>query len=394
MAAKKENLNPQLDTFSFWLSMHEPFWGDLFSYFPKTWDSSVEKLCVQSVDNSSLYVKINSDFWQQSFLSENHQSLFTDLIKKELLHLLLLHPFERKRYSHAALFQVACDLFLNVRLKADLQTAFDSSHFPTVDFTACKKVSDYYKQLTAANISANDIEAIVAKWPLLCASHSNWRAFQNLSKGQEDLLKQKVKQLFDTVTAKNKKQLPTRVMDSLYPIIKKAQQSKHNINWRRVIKQFAARNTGSKIVNTISRPSKRYGSSPGIKIKSRKKLLIAIDTSGSVDEKKLQAFYQAIHQLWQLNIDLQVVECDYEIKNQYSYKGVFPSYRSGGHVTDFTPPIHLANEQIRPAGIIYFTDGRGVAPKVQSTCPVLWVIAGDEQGKFEHLKGRKTFLKV
>src|SRR5690606_2192688 len=67
------------------------------------------------------------------------------------------------------------------------------------------------------------------------------------------------------------------------------------VDWRRVIKLFAESSSKTKIKNTIRKPSKRFGTVPGIKVRKLKKLLVAIDTSGSIGKDELNQFFSEIY---------------------------------------------------------------------------------------------------
>jgi predicted metal-dependent peptidase len=57
----------------------------------------------------------------------------------------------------------------------------------------------------------------------------------------------------------------------------------------------------------------------------------------------------------------------------------------------------LANEEINPDGIIYFTDGYAPVPKIISRSPILWVITKDglslDSENLNQFPGRKAKLK-
>ncbi len=147
-----------------------------------------------------------------------------------------------------------------------------------------------------------------------------------------------------------------------------------SINWKRILRLFCNSSLRTKIVNTIHRGSKRFGTFPGIRIKKQSRILVAIDTSGSIKESDFERFFDEIHQLWKQRVEIRIVECDTIIHQEYNYKGIFPKVVTGRGNTDFNEPIRFSNEVFQPDALIYFTDGFGPSPRLKSLKPVLWVI--------------------
>jgi len=64
---------------------------------------------------------------------------------------------------------------------------------------------------------------------------------------------------------------------------------------------------------TLKRPSKRYGTYPGFKTKKFTKIMVAIDTSGSVDNESLCEFFSEMSHIYKAGAEIHVVECDTRI---------------------------------------------------------------------------------
>jgi len=166
--------------------------------------------------------------------------------------------------------------------------------------------------------------------------------------------------------------LPLGVEQWIHQIL---DRKKASLNWRRVLRLFASTSCRTYIKSTIKRASKRYGSVPGIKVKRKQKMLVAIDTSGSVSNEDLKRFFQEVHHIWKQGVEVMVVECDVEIHNKYLYKGRAPDKINGRGGTAFNAPIEFANTEYHPDAIVYFTDGYAPPPKAKSRKPILWLIS-------------------
>lgn len=151
------------------------------------------------------------------------------------------------------------------------------------------------------------------------------------------------------------------------------------VDWRRQLRLFAASAGRSRVAHTMKRRSKRYGKRPGTKIKRYSKLAVALDTSGSVSDDEISAFFSEIHGIWKYGADVVIIECDAEVQNVYPYRGQTPQGVAGRGGTWFDPVFEYLNQnrQDRFDGCIYLTDGWADTPEVRPPCKVLWVICKD-----------------
>jgi hypothetical protein len=156
-------------------------------------------------------------------------------------------------------------------------------------------------------------------------------------------------------------------------------QRKPQVDWRRRLRLFGASSRRTRVVHTIKRVSKRYGTRPGIKIKRFQKLLVALDTSGSIDIDALELFFSEVRGMWRNGAEVTVIECDCEVQRVYPYRGTTPETISGGGGTDFDPVFQYArsNRQLQFDGIVYLTDGYAAEPTIKPPCRVLWVLTPD-----------------
>ena len=169
--------------------------------------------------------------------------------------------------------------------------------------------------------------------------------------------------------------LPATLMSELDLILAERQPK---LDWKRVIRIFCASSGRTKIKHTIKRLSKRYGTRPGIRVQRLQRLLVAIDTSGSIDQEMIKAFFAEIHGAWKAGAAVHVVECDAKVQRDYQYTGRLPDMVSGGGGTEFEPVFRWMLNQPKFDGCLYLTDGCGPAPTTRPRCKLLWLVAGGE----------------
>ncbi len=220
-----------------------------------------------------------------------------------------------------------------------------------------------------------------------------WKEVSKLSQAEGEILEGYIDQVIinsiKRTKTKNYGNLPGGVRQYLDLLL---ESLKPKVNWRRVMRLFAASSNRTYLKNTIRRPSKRYGTTPGIKVKRKQKVLVAIDTSGSIQMDELNEFFNEIYYIWRQGAEVLVVECDVKIHRQYQFKGTLPKLVLGRGGTDFNAPLQFANEEYIPDAIFYFTDGYAAVPEVKCRRPILWVISSNGmnkgEGVWEQLPGR------
>jgi predicted metal-dependent peptidase len=141
------------------------------------------------------------------------------------------------------------------------------------------------------------------------------------------------------------------------------------INWRNVLRQFVGSITRGGRSTSIKRINKRYPYiHPGVKRGYEAKLLIAIDQSGSVDNKMLAEFFAELGSLTK-KVTIDVIPFDTVAleKDLYTWRrgADVPAKRVRGGGTDFNAPTNYANDpknRGRWDGLLIMTDGECGAP--------------------------------
>jgi len=150
--------------------------------------------------------------------------------------------------------------------------------------------------------------------------------------------------------------------------------------WQDILRRFI--NSVAKNDYTWTIPNRRYISAglylPSMLSEQVGNIVLAIDTSGSIDNEALAQFGAELSAILDyINAELTVIYCDAQIQKVETYtKSDLPLrlQAHGGGGTDFRPPFKYVHENgLNPVVFIYFTDLQCWAwPHEAPDYPVLW----------------------
>ena len=180
-------------------------------------------------------------------------------------------------------------------------------------------------------------------------------------------------------------------------LIKKAADGK--IDYRNVLRMFRSSILSQKRRLTRMRPSRRFGfEQMGSRYDFVTRLLIAIDTSGSVGSEELGRYFRIITTFFKYGvqeIDVLMFDCTVQgkpIKLDEAKKNKQELEVKGRGGTNFQVPIDYVKEHPNYDGLIIITDGYAETPEVppHMSTKLLWVIDNEQSYKQNYSSLRKT----
>lgn len=395
------------------LLLKEPFYGHFFTGILKAVTIESPTMAVGVTSNKMVKLYVNPKFWEEELSSPE---LRYGVLKHEILHIVLKHIIQTKNFSNKRVFNIAADIVVNQFIDRNQlpNGCVLLEQFAAFNLEKNREVGYYYEKLLKEwhkilelikdkedrlklplNSSQTLLYDLITSniWQL--EMHELWeKEFEKMTESErkiiDSLLNDVLGNAVKRIGEKNIGNLPAGIREYIEKMLRSLIPT---IDWRRTLRLFAGSSMKTYIKNTIRRPSKRFGTTPGIKIKSRQKILVAIDTSGSINNTDLQEFFGELYHIWRQNAEIFIVECDTHIHHSYFYKGIPPETIHGRGGTDFNAPIEYANNEYLADAIIYFTDGYGPAPIVKNRKPILWLICSsgitEENTIWPTLQGRK-----
>ena len=379
------------------LMLKEPYYGFFLIMLNKVWRKDLPTAGV-SKNGINFQLAINEEFW--TGLSEMHQM---GLLKHELLHIAFGHLTSFKSFKNKRLANVAMDMEINQYIDEDwLPTGginIDDYEDLNLDRKAgCRYYYDKLNQFqdekdkngSCGNENMDKLLDQVANGE--GPDHSTWEEFEDLSEAEQKLIEKQLQKVLSDAkeqTIKKRGNVPGEIEGVI--VIEEIVAPK--FDWRGYIRRFTGVSTKVFTKKIRRKENRRFSDNPGLKIKMKQHMLLAIDTSGSVSNSELQEFMGEIHHIYKVGVDVTVIQCDTSIRAIESYKGKFELNVLGRGGTEFDPVLEYYNaNQKKYTSLVYFTDGEcytSVVPKGN----VLWVLS-ERSSMNESLPGKIIKLEL
>ena len=382
------------------LLINEPFFAHLLGSIPREVSDKTETVGLE-LNSFGPRLLINEQYFLKTLRSKKQRAA---VIKHEALHVAFSH-FCRRTTSHVnEIYDLAADLVVNQFVReADLPAgAVTLASLRGLKLQANDTLENYYAALlkhytpdmsevgggdagdrvdadgsengsadgTETKAAAGLRDALATPRP---GDHQHWGAADTATTYAVENLLIRAR---ERTPVKDWGSIPGPIGNLIAMILA---QRKPQVDWKRRLRLFGASSRRTRVVHTIKRESKRYGTRPGIKIKRFQRLLVALDTSGSIDTDAVELFFSEVRGMWRNGAEVTVIECDCEVQRVYPYRGKTPEAISGGGGTSFDPVFEYVrkNRQSQFDGLIYLTDGYAETPTIRPTCRVLWVLTPD-----------------
>jgi len=381
------------------LMRDEPYYGMFACGLNKEWTNQLPTAGV-AVDGINYKLAINPEFWNELTPDKRY-----GVLKHELLHLVFYHPVDVDMYLSLA--DNDRDL-LNVAMDMEVQSYIEEPYryeecdaekmykeFPNVPRgLGTKFYITFLKQIKHFDPSQPGSPAtqggnITAGQNILNDTkdkHSTWgdpgEVQKDLMRNQLDYqVKETAKQIM-----KARGTTPAEIQSTIDRLLKPEPPV---FNWKAYFRRLLGIAFDIYQKKTRRKESERFEDSYGLKRKKKHKLLVAIDTSGSVSDDELREFFSEIYHIYKAGADVHILECDAEITNEYDYNGTMPNFVTGRGGTAFTPCVDYYNQHRKDyTTMVYFTDGYGDQDECKPLNKMLWVITsqGNQESKFPGVK--------
>ena len=423
------------------LMLKEPYYGFFLIMLNKLWSKKIPTAGV-SKNGINYQLIINDDFWEN--LTELER---LGLLKHELLHIAFGHLTTVFKFSNRKLANIAMDMEINQYIDASWLPGGELS---SDEFKQLKEtITTELEQAKENNATREELIVISKKLPArgimiddyaelnldikagaryyydklkeakddkeqtgtsgseafddLCdqmdssngdslPDHSTWDEFEDLSEAEQKLIEKQVQKLLSDAkeqTVKKRGTVPGEIEGVI--IIDEIKPPK--FDWRGYIRRFTGVSTKVYTKKIRRKENKRFDANPGLKVKMRQHMLLAIDTSGSVSDNELKEFMSEMHHIFKCGVDITIIQCDTQIRSIEPYKGKHELSVQGRGGTEFDPVIEYFNANLsKYTSLVYFTDGE-CDTDVKPRGNILWVLS-ERSSMNESLPGKIIKLEL
>lgn len=403
------------------LMLKEPYYGIFLIMLNKFWSKRVPTAGVSKM-GINYQLEINEEFWDK--LPELHK---LGILKHELLHIAFGHLSMYFKFSDKKRANVAMDMELNQyiengwlpgddmtadqykqlvdsvkdKVKQGLEDGSMTEEQAKIEYDAipprgiifedyvdkgwdAKAGSRYYydklkeaqdekdKNGTSGNQHLDELLDNIENGNT--PDHGTWEEFDNLSEAEQKLIDKQVQKLLSEAKEQTIKKRGT-VPGEIEGLIEIEEIVPPKFDWRGYIRRFTGVSSKVYTKKIRRKENRRFSDNPGLKIKMKQHMLLAIDTSGSVSNDELTEFMNEIHHIYKAGVDITIVQCDTRINSIEKYTGEWELNLHGRGGTDFDPVIEYFNEHIKEfTSLVYFTDGEA-STSIKPRGNVLWVLS-------------------
>ena len=397
------------------LMLKEPFYGFFLIMLNKVWNNTIGTAAV-SKNGINYQLTISEDFWEP--LSDNHRM---GLLKHELLHIAFNHLISFDLFKDKKLANIAMDMEINQYIKSDWlpEGGIDINDYPDLHLNRRAGSRYYYDKLQQfqkkkkqdGSCGCKNMDKLLdaleeekGKFKVVIGMPGGgngekevnmpnhpWKDFENLPEAEKQLIETQMQRVLEEVKNQSiKKQ--GNIPGEMKGIIKIKEIIPPKFNWKNYLRRFTGISTKIFTKKIRRKENTKFPDMPGMKVKMRQKLMLAIDTSGSVRDHEVREFMNEMHHIYKTGVDITLVQCDTYIRDISEYKGSYDLKLHGRGGTDFTPVIKYFNENTSYTSLVYFTDGEA-STSINPRAKVLWVHS-EESDINEDLPGLKIKLEL
>lgn len=389
--------NDSLSKVSKDLILRNPFYGLFLLMLNKQWNYKDVPTAAVGRNGIGFQLYINEEFWMK--LSEDHKA---GLLQHELMHIGFGHLTEFSHMTEHKVANIAMDLEINQMIPAQYlpPNGQKLELYPELNLLPNKGSNYYYDELMKAknNNSCPNLNKMLAgpgegqimirvsisgpggkgtrEIDVIYDPHAPWKEMEGLSEAEKKLVQKQVEHILNEVAqqvVKSRGTIPGEFAEIIHRI---QNPDPPKFDWRGYLRRFVGGSNKTITRKTRRKESKRYAGNPALKIKRKRRILVGIDTSGSVSTTELKEF---VGELWHINktgTEIRVAQCDSAFRgvSDFKPKEEFKVLGRGG--TDFTPIVDYFNEHKDEfACLIYCTDGEAPAPDNKPQGRILWVLS-------------------
>lgn len=336
-------------------------------------DENVRTACAKR-EGCNYEILVNESYWQNL----KDDSCRCNLLLHEILHLALSH-LQPGLYDNLTNLE-ARNIAMDCEVSSYCGYITDNAYtYKTFDLPPRLGVRKYYKELMK---NSTQIEvpgkSLVDDHSMFGDGDPGTPAERELA---DVLFKGQIKAAAQQ-TYKQRGQIPSELQDLVSSLFKIREPV---FNWKTYFRRLLGNIHSEEIKKTRKKESERFPGASGLKTKRKVSLFVVIDTSGSVDPKELNEFFNEIQMIYKAGARITICECSCTVTNMYEYTGKWDGKITGRGGTFMSPAIEEFNKRRKEyQSIIFFTDGFIESDPIKIEGKSVWIITstGNTERKY------------
>lgn len=344
-----------------------PFYGYVLLDLPRKYTTDIPTAAVALDEKKKIFLLVNPEFFGS--IEDNQK---TAVVIHEILHLVLRH-LTRIGDRDKKIWGISADCVVNQYLPF-VDDKWGIITIPMLEKQFNIKIPsgetvEYYYDLFKQHVPP-DMEITLS----FGDNHDGW---SELTETQKEILEKE----FDVMLKDAFQKARGIVPGNLSSVIKEIMNP--TLPWEAILHKFLQFSRKTTRMFTKKKLSKRFDTIPGERNTDQFKLVVGIDTSGSVSNENLQSFAEELYGIAKFpNTEITVVEADAQIQQIYPFKRGFKMGHEflGRGGTEFQSVVNYAVEKKADA-LVYLTDGGAPDPDVPKRLRLLWVLTKNHEPK-------------
>lgn len=401
------------------------FYGLFLAELNKTFDENFPSACVGKHPNSAqIMLVLGKKFWNKTCFNDSRK---TALLIHELEHVIREHLSEMSSgmFPDKKIANIAMDVSINQTITEELPKVDEEGRkcgvfiedFPELNLKRDQSSLYYYQRLMDAKEAKADSKARGEDSKSEHAGGKGNKQGTSGSKTLDDFIDGEVDDwhsLWDQITKgmgdKEKDLLRKEIQEQLRRVADETQKLKGNVpahitnsikenfgikppvvSWKTLFNRFIGSTMTTDIYQTRKRPNFRFEDAPSNKYKNKIRIVVGMDSSGSVSDGELKEFFAEAKHMWKAGVKIDICLWDAHVHKEYEYKGenVYERVCQGGTMaSSFIEHVNDHRRKKNWTCAINLTDGYIEHNPIECKIPLLWVITPSGSMDFEH-KGKK-----
>lgn len=380
------------------------FYGLFLAELNKTFDDKFPTACVSKHPHSvNIQLILGKHFWEKTCYNDSRK---TAILIHELEHVIREHltMMSSEMFPNRRIANIAMDISINQCIQEELPRTDEKGEkcgvfiedFPELNLKPDESSLYYYNRLmekveekkrTGTTGSAL-LDGLIDGTIMPGDWHELWKELTDgMSDKEKELLKKELQEQVKRIaedTVKNQGNVPVHITNS----IKEDFGNKPPvISWKTLFNRFVGSTMTTEIRQTRKRPNFRFEDAPTNKYKNKVRIVVGMDSSGSVSDHELQEFFGQAKHMWKAGVKVDICLWDTNVHKEYEYKGenIYERVCQGGtHASSFIDHVNKNAKKKNWTCAINLTDGFIENQPIECKIPLLWVITASGNTGFEH----------